>query len=71
MYATNYLEVMDVSGGEYMAAYSPDGRLLAMAAPEGPEGMVILTRTGRSDPADLERRVARCWQRHQMDQSPA
>ncbi|WP_405521601.1 hypothetical protein OG426_00710 [Streptomyces canus] len=59
--ATNYLEAMDVSDGEYTAAYSPEGGVLALTAPEGPEGPVVLTRTGIGDPADLERRVAHYW----------
>lgn len=66
--ATNYLEAIDVSEGEYTAAYSPEGRLLALAALEGPQGSVVLTTTDRSDLADLERRVARYWQRHQIGQ---
>ncbi|WP_146067826.1 hypothetical protein [Streptomyces sp. Ru72] len=69
-HATNYLEAMDVSEGEYTAAYSPEGRVLVLTAPEGPEGRVVLTRTARSDRADLERRVARYWRRHQMGRSP-
>jgi hypothetical protein len=70
VHATNYLEAIDVSEGEYTAAYSPDGRVLALTAPEGPEGPVVLIRTGRGDLADLERRVARYWQRHQIGQAP-
>ncbi|MEU6251135.1 hypothetical protein [Streptomyces sp. NPDC047043] len=70
VYATNYLEAIDVSDGEYTAAYSPDGGVLALTAPEGPEGSVVLTRTGRGDLADLERRVAHYWQRHQVGQPP-
>lgn len=68
VHATNYLEAIDVSEGEYTAAYSPEGRLLALTAPEGPQGPVVLTTTDRSDLADLERRVARYWQRHQIGQ---
>jgi hypothetical protein len=68
--ATDYLEAIDVSDGEYTAAYSPEGGVLALTAPEGPEGSVVLSRTGRGDPADLERRVARYWQRHQVGQPP-
>jgi hypothetical protein len=70
LHATNYLEAIDVSEGEYTAAYSPDGRVLALSAPEGPEGRVVLTRTGSGDLADLDRRVARYWQRHQTGRSP-
>lgn len=68
VHATNYLEAIDVSEGEYTTAYSPEGRLLALTAPEGPQGPVVLTNTDRSDLADLERRVARYWQRHQIGQ---
>lgn len=68
VHATNYLEAIDVSEGEYPAAYSPDGGVLALTAPEGPQGPVLLTRTGRADLADLERRVARYWERHQRGQ---
>ena len=68
VHATNYLEAIDVSAGEDTAAYSPEGRLLALAAPEGPQGSVVLTTTDKSDLADLERRVARYWQRHQIGQ---
>ncbi|MFF9090050.1 hypothetical protein ACF1BE_27295 [Streptomyces sp. NPDC014991] len=69
-HATNYVEAIDVSEGEYAAAYSPDGAVLALTAPEGPEGPVDLARTGRTDLADLDRRVARYWQRHQIGQPP-
>ncbi|MEV5463311.1 hypothetical protein [Streptomyces sp. NPDC002788] len=69
-HAGDYLEAIDVSDGEYTAAYSPDGGVLALTAPEGPAGSVGLTRTGRGDLADLERRVAHYWQRHQVGQPP-
>ncbi|MEU6096711.1 hypothetical protein [Streptomyces sp. NPDC047079] len=69
-HATNYLEAIDVDEGEYTAAYTPDGRVLALSAPEPWKGPVVVTRTDRSDPADLERRVARYWQVHQKGQSP-
>ncbi|MFG2732480.1 hypothetical protein [Streptomyces canus] len=68
VHATNYLEAIDVSDGEYTAAYSLEGGVLALTAPEGPEGSVVLNRTGRGDPADLERRVAHYWRRHQVGQ---
>ncbi|GAA5701555.1 hypothetical protein [Streptomyces avermitilis] len=68
VHATNYLEAMDVSEGEYTAAYTPDGRVLALAAPEAWKGPVVLTRTDGADLADLERRVARYWQLHQVGQ---
>ncbi|MFG2961485.1 hypothetical protein ACGF5O_48205 [Streptomyces sp. NPDC048291] len=70
VHATNYLEAIDVSEGEYPAAYSPDARVLALTALQGPEGPVDLTKTDSSDLADLERRVARYWQRHQVGQPP-
>ncbi|MFE7439047.1 hypothetical protein ACFU7X_01035 [Streptomyces chartreusis] len=70
VHATNYLEAIDVSEVEYTAAYSPDGGVLALTAPEGWKGPVVLTRTGRSDLVDLERRVARYWQRHQTGKPP-
>ncbi|AXE78112.1 hypothetical protein C5746_15500 [Streptomyces atratus] len=70
VHATNYLEAIDVSDREYTAAYSPDGGVLALTAPEGWTGSVVLTRTGRGDLVDLERRVARYWQRHQIGKPP-
>ncbi|WP_189542946.1 hypothetical protein [Streptomyces gelaticus] len=70
VHATNYLEAIDVSEGEYTAAYSPGGGVLALTAPEGWKGSVVLTRTGRSDLVDLDRRVARYWQRHQTGKPP-
>ncbi|MGY4983473.1 hypothetical protein ACWCYL_41195 [Streptomyces sp. 900105755] len=70
LHVTNYLEAIDVSEGEYTAAYSPDGGVLALTAPEGWEGPVVLARTGRGDLVDLEQRVARYWQRHQLGKPP-
>ncbi|MFD9602826.1 hypothetical protein [Streptomyces sp. NPDC059970] len=70
VHATNYLEAIDVSEGEYTAAYTPDGRVLALSAPEAWKGPVVLTRTDGVDLADLERRVARYWQLHQAGQPP-
>lgn len=70
VHATNYLEAIDVSEDEYTAAYSPDGRVLALTAPDAWRGPVILTRTDRADLADLQRRVARYWQIHQAGQDP-
>ncbi|MFJ1544566.1 hypothetical protein [Streptomyces sp. NPDC088246] len=69
-HATNYLEAIDVSEGEYTAAYTPDGRVLALSAPEAWRGPVVLTGTDGVDLADLERRVARYWQLHQVGQPP-
>jgi hypothetical protein len=66
--ATNWIEAIDVDEGEYTATYSPDGGVLALTAPEGPEGLVLLTRTGSVDLGDLERRVVRYWRRHQTGQ---
>ncbi|MFJ5774548.1 hypothetical protein [Streptomyces sp. NPDC093094] len=69
-HATNHLEAIDVSEGEYPAAYSPDGRLLELTAPDGWKGPVVVARTDRADLAALEQRVARYWQRHQRGQVP-
>jgi hypothetical protein len=66
VHATNWIEAIDVDEGEYTAAYSPDGGVLALTAPEGPEGTVLLARTGSVDLGDLERRVAAYWRRHQV-----
>jgi hypothetical protein len=68
--ATNWIEAIDVDEGEYTAAYSPDGGVLALSAPEGPEGSVVLAETGGVDLGDLERRVARYWRRHQAGEPP-
>ncbi|MGW2893121.1 hypothetical protein ACWDAO_00430 [Streptomyces sp. NPDC001212] len=70
VHATNGIEAIEIDEGEYTAAYSPDGGVLALTAPEGPEGSVILARTGSMDLGDLERRVARYWRRHQTGQPP-
>ena len=69
-HAANYLEAIDVSEGEYTAAYAPDGCVLALTAPDAWSGPVVLTRTDERDNADLERRVARYWQLHQHGQPP-
>ncbi|WP_411574592.1 hypothetical protein [Streptomyces fradiae] len=68
--ATGWVEAIDVDEGEYTAAYSADGAVLALTAPEGPDGPVALVRTGLVDPGDLERRVARYWRCHQTGQHP-
>ncbi|MEU6547710.1 hypothetical protein [Streptomyces sp. NPDC046859] len=70
VHATNWIEAIDVDEGEYTAAYSPDGGVLALTAPEGPEGSVVLARTNIVDLGDLEQRVARYWLRHQAGQAP-
>jgi hypothetical protein len=70
VHATNWIEAIDIDEGEYTAVYSPDGGVLALTAPEGPEGSVVLVRTGSVDFGDLERRVARYWRRHQTGQLP-
>ena len=54
VHATNWIEAIDVDEGEYTAGYTPDGGVLTLAAPEGPEGPVVLTRTGSVDLGDLE-----------------
>ncbi|WP_416974493.1 hypothetical protein [Streptomyces sp. 4F14] len=66
----NYLEAIDVVYGEYPAAYLLDGRVLELTAPEGCKGPVLLTRTERSDLADLERRTARHWARYAAGDAP-
>jgi hypothetical protein len=70
VHATNWIEAIDVDEGEYAAVYSPDGGVWALTAPEGPEGSVVLARTGSADLGDLERRVTRYRRRHQTDQLP-
>ncbi|MEU1622857.1 hypothetical protein ABZ479_36885 [Streptomyces sp. NPDC005722] len=70
IHATNWIEAIDVDEGEYTAAYSPDGGVLTLAAPEGPEGPVVLSRTDNVDLGDLEARVATYWHRHQTGQPP-
>ncbi|MEW2163872.1 hypothetical protein AB0912_12860 [Streptomyces sp. NPDC007084] len=69
-HATNWIEAIDVDEGEYTAAYSPAGGVLALTAPDGPEGAVVLAGTGRVDLGDLERRVAAYWRRHQAGLPP-
>ncbi|MFF5476736.1 hypothetical protein ACFY5C_05175 [Streptomyces sp. NPDC012935] len=64
--AANWMEAIDVAEGEYTAAYTPDGGVVALTAPESWRGPVLLARTGRTDLADLDRRVARYWQLHQV-----
>ncbi|MFF0013295.1 hypothetical protein [Streptomyces sp. NPDC005374] len=68
VHATNWIEAIDVDEGEYTAAYSPDGGVWALTSPEGPDGSVVLARTGSVDLGDLERRVARYWRRHHAGQ---
>ncbi|MFE5038942.1 hypothetical protein [Streptomyces sp. NPDC056683] len=70
VHATNWIEAIDVDEGEYTAAYSPDGGVLTLSAPEGPEGSVVLARTDVVDLSDLEQRAARYWHRHQAGQPP-
>ncbi|MFE1437435.1 hypothetical protein [Streptomyces sp. NPDC058739] len=69
-HTTNYLEAIDVSEGEYPAAFSPNGGVLALTAPQGPRGPVVVTRTDVDDLAGLHRRVARYWERHQQGNTP-
>ncbi|MGX9885569.1 hypothetical protein [Streptomyces sp. NPDC002276] len=68
--AADWIEAIDVDEGEYTAAYSPDGGVLTLTAPEGPEGPVVVSRTGSVDLDDLERRVAVYWHRHQTGRPP-
>ncbi|MEU1036374.1 hypothetical protein ABZ402_48725 [Streptomyces mirabilis] len=70
VHATNWIEAIDVDEGEYTAAYSPGGGVLTLTAPEGPEGSVVLSRTGSVDLGDLGRRVAIYSHRHQTGQPP-
>ncbi|WRZ87675.1 hypothetical protein OHB54_45885 [Streptomyces sp. NBC_01007] len=70
VHAVDWIEAIDVDEGEYPAAYSPDGGVLTLTAPEGPKGSVVLSRTGSVDLGDLERRVAIYWRRHQTGQAP-
>jgi hypothetical protein len=70
MHAENWLEAVDVSEGEYPAAYTPDGGVVAATAPDGWKGPVLLARTDRVDRADLDGRVARYWRLHQVGQPP-
>ncbi|MGV9341772.1 hypothetical protein [Streptomyces sp. NPDC003688] len=68
-HVTHDLEAIDVAEGEY-TAYAPDGRVLALTAPDGWRGPVVLARTEEFDTAGLERRVTRSWQRHQAGHPP-
>ncbi|MFD8805854.1 hypothetical protein [Streptomyces sp. NPDC059597] len=68
-HVTNDLEAIDVAEGEY-TAYAPDGRVLALTAPGGRRGPVVLARTEEFDPVGLERRVARSWRRHHPRHPP-
>lgn len=70
VHATNWIEAIDVDEGEYTAAYSADGAVLTLTAPEGPEGSVVLSRTDSVDLGDLKRRVAVYWSHHQAGQPP-
>ena len=69
-HTAHWIEAIDVDEGEYTAAYSPDGGVLTLTAPEGPEGWVVVSRTGSVDLDDLERRVAGYWHRHQTGRPP-
>ncbi|MFI6407348.1 hypothetical protein [Streptomyces sp. NPDC050548] len=48
----------------------PPASVLTLTAPEGPEGPVVLSRTGSVDLDDLERRMAGYWHRHQTGRPP-
>ena len=43
------VEAIDVDEGEYRAAWLHDGTVLRLRAPEGPEGPVVVERTGETD----------------------
>ncbi|WP_328504760.1 hypothetical protein OG828_47985 [Streptomyces sp. NBC_00457] len=66
VHAANWLEAIDVAEGEYTAAYTPGGGIVALTAPKGWRGPVLLARTDRTDLAELDRRVARYWEIHQV-----
>ncbi|CAM5510938.1 hypothetical protein [Streptomyces aurantiogriseus] len=69
VHAANWLEAIDIDEGEYPAAYTPDGGVVALTTPEAWRGPVVLTRTDRADREDLARRVARYWSLHQEGRS--
>ncbi|MGX4688607.1 hypothetical protein [Streptomyces sp. JNUCC 63] len=60
--AEEQLEAMDVADGEY-AAFTTEGRVVELRAPEGAEGPVLAARTGEDGREDLERHLARFWHR--------
>ncbi|MFF9124075.1 hypothetical protein ACF09J_12345 [Streptomyces sp. NPDC014889] len=57
------LEAIDVADGEY-AAFTAEGRLVDLRAPEGAEGPVLAAHTEEDGREDLERHLARFWARH-------
>ncbi|MFI1292171.1 hypothetical protein ACH4VM_27520 [Streptomyces sp. NPDC020792] len=56
------LEAMDVADGEY-AAFTVEGRLVDLRAPDGEEGPVLVARTEEDGREELERHLARFWAR--------
>ncbi|MGW3506627.1 hypothetical protein [Streptomyces sp. NPDC000994] len=60
--AEDGLEAMDVTDGEY-TAFTVEGRLVDLRAPDGEEGLVLAARTEEDGREDLERPLARFWAR--------
>ncbi|PJM92519.1 hypothetical protein [Streptomyces sp. CB01373] len=56
------LEAIDVADGEF-AAFTAEGRIVDLRAPEGAEGPVLVARTEEDGREDLERHLARFWSR--------
>ncbi|GED83584.1 hypothetical protein TNCT6_06690 [Streptomyces sp. 6-11-2] len=60
--AEDGLEAMDVVDGEY-TAFTAEGRLVDLRAPDGEEGLVLAALTDEDGRKDLERHLARFWAR--------
>ncbi|MEV5006936.1 hypothetical protein AB0K74_05595 [Streptomyces sp. NPDC056159] len=58
----NGLEAMDVVDGEY-TAFTVEGCLVDLRAPDGEEGLVLAARTEEDGREDLERHLALFWNR--------
>ncbi|MFF8287702.1 hypothetical protein ACF068_00540 [Streptomyces sp. NPDC016309] len=56
--AAHELEAVDVAGGEY-EAFTLDGERVALTAPGGWRGPVVVGPTGRRDPEALRERIER------------
>ncbi|GAB2726447.1 hypothetical protein [Streptomyces bullii] len=69
--AAEWLEAPDVADGEYPDAYTPDGRVVLVTAPQGWRGPVVVETTERVDEEALERRVTAYWDRHGRGRSDA